>query len=318
MKPVFLFFSILIFTLTACEKVVYINIKEADRRIVLNGLLCPDSSVVVDITRSFQISMADPFDTIIKPVEALMIVNDASFYENDRFIGKLKPLRANFYELPGFKPAPGKTYRLEVSSGEMKPVSTIVKVPELIPFNSFDTARITMINGTAAVRVSFQITDQAGQDNYYALQVTGTQQHYYDFWEQKFIDSVTTHIYTPKLNGKADDFLNLDFLDINRDVYLDHKLFFSDQLFNGKVFDISFEIPKRNRWEMADTVLFRVDLCQVDKSYYQFAVSAQKYNSSNGDPFSEPVQVYSNVKNGFGLFSAYNGIRKEFIVDWTR
>lgn len=317
MKPVFLFFSILIFSLTACEKLVYINLKEADRKIVLNGLLCPDSSVIVNIARSYQVSIAFSGDTI-RPVEDPMIVEDASFYEDDRFIGKLEPLRENFYELSGFKPSPGKTYRLEVSSGKMKPVSTTVRMPELIPLNSFDTARITTINGTAAIRVSFQITDPTGQDNYYALQVTGTQQHYYDFQEWKFIDSVKMYYYTPKLNGKADDFLNLDFLDINRDVYLDHKLFFSDQLFNGKVFDISFEVPKGNPRQMADTVLFRVDLCQVDKSYYQYAVSTQKYQSSNGDPFSEPVQVYSNVKNGFGLFSAYNGIRKEFIVDWTR
>jgi hypothetical protein len=68
----------------------------------------------------------------------------------------------------------------------------------------------------------------------------------------------------------------------------------------------------------ADTVEVWIDLQQVDKSYYLYAVSEQKYQQTRNNPFTEPVQVYSNVKNGFGLFSAYNGTRKEFIVDWTR
>jgi hypothetical protein len=246
-----------------------------------------------------------------------MIVGDVNLYENDIFIGKLRQKERNYYELPGFKPSAGKSYRLEASSGKMKPVSATVVVPDLIPPSSFDTARITMDNGHPAIHVSLQITDPGGQENYYALQVTGIHR-YFDYFLHKFTDSIVAYPFYAKLNGKVNDPLDLDFLDVNRDVFLDRKQIFSDQLFNGKKFDMSFDIPSED-WSMkADTVEVWIDLQQVDKSYYLYAVSEQKYQQTRNNPFTEPVQVYSNVKNGFGLFSAYNGTRKEFIVDWTR
>lgn len=316
MKPILLFCLTMFIFIIGCEKVVNIDLEEADQKIVLSGLLCPDSSIVVDITRSYRMGTYISDDTS-EPPQDKMVVEDASLYENNRLIGKLEVNNANFFELSGFKPSPGKTYRLEVSSGVMKPVSATVIVPELIPLTVFDTTRIIRNDGTSAIRIMLQISDPLEQENFYALQVNGIQQYYYDFFDKR-IDSIRVHNISPKLNGKTDGFLELDFLDINKDVYLDHKLFFSDHLFNGKIFDMNFEIPKSLWYRMADTVLFTVALQQVDKSYYQYAVSLQEYYTTLGNPFMEPIQVYSNVKNGCGLFSAYNGVQRDFVVDWTQ
>jgi hypothetical protein len=182
---------------------------------------------------------------------------------------------------------------------------------------SFDTTWIPDVLTNPTIRVSMQLSDRPDQENYYALQVLRIQKHY-DWQTNRFTDSIVTLRYPVELIGKADGELELDFLDVNRDVYLDNKLFFSDQFFNGKNFNMSFDIIKNSIGRMPDTVLFRVNVQQVDKSYYDYAVSYQKYFSARNNPFTEPVQVYSNVTDGFGLFSAYNGARKEFVVDWTR
>ncbi len=316
MKPYLIMFMALIFVLSGCEKFVYIKVDDADRKIVLSGLICPDSTVVVHVSRSSSLGKPDNWD-ITKPYVDPWMADQVSLYENDLLVGQLVVKKGHYLELPGFRPSQGKTYRLEASQGEMKPASATVKIPEQVLLTAFDTTMVTTTDGKAAVRVSMRISDPAGQENYYALQVSGKQRFYYDFFERKIIDSVGIFNCNPSLYVKSDDILGLDFLDANRDVRIDGKLFFSDQLFEGKEFDISFELPHDSWYMMADTAEFRIDLHQVDKSYYLYAVSQQKYSLNRDNPFSEPVQVYSNVKNGFGLFSAYHWFRKEVVVDWT-
>lgn len=315
MKPIVKFILPLLL-LMSCEKLVNIDIKEADNKIVLSGLICPDSTVIVQITKSHQVSSGGTGD-LSSLTPKPMVVGDVRLFENDVLLGLLVNKRGSYFELPGFRPSPGKSYRLEAESGEMKPVSATVTVPGLIPMDSFDTTRIMLDNGVESIRVSMQITDPAEQENYYSLRVTGTH-NYYDYFRREYTDSIVTYPYYPQLNGKVDDVLDLDFLDVNKDVYLDQEFFLSDRLFNGKVFDMSFSFTADD-WAMrADTVQVRIDLRQVDQSYYQYAVSDQKYRQTQGNPFTEPVQVYTNVKDGFGIFSACNGVRKEFVVIWNK
>jgi hypothetical protein len=317
MKPISIGWLLLAIALSSCEKYVDIRVREADRKIVLSGLLCTDSTLIVHVSRSSQLSRQDLGD-ITKPYVDPWMADEVSLYEDDRLVGQLVGKQGNFLEIPGFKPSVGKTYRLRASQGEMKPVSATVRIPEPAHLTAFDTIMAISENGRAAFRMSLQISDPAVQENFYALQVTGIQRPYYDIFERIWVDSTMTYNCTPRLSGKTDGMLELDFLDANRDVYVDRRLFFSDRLFDGKLFDMKFEVLHDSWGKMADTVLFRVDLYQVDKSYYQYAVSRQKYHHTQNNPFVEPVQVYSNVENGFGLVSAYAVIRKEFWVDWRR
>lgn len=317
MKSISTGWLLLAIALTSCEKFVDIQVREADRRIVLSGLFCTDSTLIVHVSRTSQLSPQELGD-ITKPYVDPWMPDEVSLYEDDQLIGHLVGKQGNFLEMPGFRPSVGKTYRIGASQGEMKPVSATVRIPEPAPLRAIDTTMAITENGRAVFRMSLQINDPAHQENFYALQVTGVQRPYYDIFHRIWVDSTMTYNCNPRLNGKTDGMLELDFLDANRDVYVDRRLFFSDRLFNGKLFELNFEVLHNSWGKMADTVLFRVDLYQVDKSYYQYAVSEQKYRLTQNNPFVEPVQVYSNVDNGFGLVSAYSVIRKEFRVDWSR
>ena len=50
---------------------------------------------------------------------------------------------------------------------------------------------------------------------------------------------------------------------------------------------------------------FAVDLNIVvcSKAGYDHLVSYDRYLFTGDDPFAQPVQVYSNVTNGFGIFA---------------
>jgi len=297
----------------ACEKQIYFPIDEGELKIVVSGVVNPDSVLVIAVSSSQRLLIGDdPY----APSPDSLILDQIKLYEDNQFIGNLDYLERIFYYLPEFKPQAGKTYRIEVTADERNPASAITSVPENVPINYIDTSNIINEEGSKVVVVEIQISDPIGQENYYALQIFGTQK-YYDRKQDVFVDSLVRRYYHPKkLNGKSDEFLDVFFLDVNQDVRLDHKLFFSDQMFDGKDFLMKFEFTQNYRTHMPDSILLHVGLQQIDKSYYKYAVSEQKYRNSLNNPFAEPVQVYSNVKEGYGIFTSFNESSREILVDW--
>jgi hypothetical protein len=85
---------------------------------------------------------------------------------------------------------------------------------------------------------------------------------------------------------------------------------FNDLLFNGQNKALELEIPYENysgievgyEWSYK-TLSVRVYLHNISKSYYYYRNSLELYQSASGNPFAQPVQVYSNIENGFGVFA---------------
>ena len=44
----------------------------------------------------------------------------------------------------------------------------------------------------------------------------------------------------------------------------------------------------------------------IDKPFYKYVVSNEAYQAAHNNPFAEPVQVYTNITGGFGIFSGYS------------
>ena len=63
---------------------------------------------------------------------------------------------------------------------------------------------------------------------------------------------------------------------------------------------------------MSDSVMIDIRVDHIDPSYYFYSVSKQKYYQADGNPFAEPVQVYNNIENGFGILSAYSRTSKNY------
>ncbi len=50
----------------------------------------------------------------------------------------------------------------------------------------------------------------------------------------------------------------------------------------------------------------KIEVISCSEAYYNYMKSITKYGMSLGNPFSQPVQVYSNINNGFGIFAGGN------------
>jgi hypothetical protein len=92
-------------------------------------------------------------------------------------------------------------------------------------------------------------------------------------------------------------------------------IFFRDALFNGTSKELHLFISSEYLLPVVgrngDTLYPSVELYHVPEAYFRYLKSYQFASENNGNPFAEPTNVYSNVKNGYGIFSIISADYKE-------
>jgi hypothetical protein len=92
----------------------------------------------------------------------------------------------------------------------------------------------------------------------------------------------------------------------------DGKVYFSDQSKDGLVFTASRSFSMMPGQPDPRPANLNVYLAVTDRAYYLYHQSLDQHEDSNGNPFAEPVLIYSNVTGGLGIFSAYNQIKATY------
>jgi len=87
--------------------------------------------------------------------------------------------------------------------------------------------------------------------------------------------------------------------------YGSNAIIFDDAVFNGKkhllkIYSEDIRVAKSDlsKKDVPVYIYFR----SINKELYNYYLSMKKYNEVQDNPFSEPVNVYSNIKNGYGIF----------------
>jgi hypothetical protein len=90
-------------------------------------------------------------------------------------------------------------------------------------------------------------------------------------------------------------------------------LLWSDKYTDGKDIEIRFVYYysynyKKGIVANSDFIRFTFFLQSINQDYYTYLKSLNMYYESGGseDPFSEPVVIFSNIENGYGIFGAYD------------
>jgi hypothetical protein len=172
----------------------------------------------------------------------------------------------------------GKTYTLKVTSDKGFNAEASCTVPLRGNFDLGIDTTITRYMYQDSILLlfvhpDFYFTDTKGVDNYYMI----------------LCEKI---VYSPD---------NKPSMSVN-EVYMGQNQYFNDKGIDGLRSKISIEttgIPKT-----ADSSFLKIFLLNTDKTYYDFKKSLEKYNSGE-NPFTEPSPVYSNIKNGLGIFAAY-------------
>lgn len=184
-------------------------------------------------------------------------------------------------------------YRIEVSATGYETISSKITVPEKANVSQATIERDVPVTGPSydpgipidpnGDIIKFTIDDPAGETNYYFL--SGEVEY-----EDDDGNTYTTSFYFDTRNPMFD--------------YNTGGLTFTDETFDGQQRTFEFE-----RWFYEDDIKptrYKISVVSLPKEYNNFFESLDKYWNADGNPFAEPVILYTNVEAGLGLFVIYN------------
>ena len=287
--PLLLIFSAL--TLSNCTKEIEFDAQDIAPRIVVNSLFTNDSIWAAHISRSVGVLETTSYTTID---DANVNIFDA----NANLVTTLTHQGNGLYTSPtGLTPQANQSYTIEASASGYESVNASNSIPSAVPIYQLDTVTSTNSDGETILEATITFQDPPNISNYYMLEVyvTGT-------WINEG-EQDTIEIREP-LQISCDD-INVE--TVNRfnfggfeNTYL--YLMLKDQNFDGENYSLTFSVI--NYAELKDLDLFgEIRLVNTSEEYFNYLKSFNMYQQTINNPFATPVQVYSNINNGMGIFA---------------
>jgi hypothetical protein len=292
MKKLILFLSVTSFLLfTNCTKEIEFDAQDIAPRIVVNSLFTNDSLWTANISRSVGVLETTSYTSIDDA--------DVSIFDgNGVQVTTLTNQGDGLYTSPtGATPQADELYTIEVNAPGYTSVNATNRIPTAVQINSIDTVSSTNSDGEDILETTINFQDPPANENYYMVEVLvkGT-------WIDEF-EGDTIEFREP-LRISCND-INVE--TINRfnsggfeNTYL--YLMLKDENFDGEDYALTFSVI--NYAELKDLELFgEIRLVNTSEAYFNYLKSFNMYQRASGNPFATPVQVYSNVENGMGIFA---------------
>lgn len=274
-----------------CEKPVSVNIPEHDRQIVTEALFAQDSLWHVSVSSSVGLrGQVDPFPLTDAKVE---------IRENGDLIDVLEHTQFGIYTSRQTRAEFGKLYTLNVTAPGYESVSGVAELPVVFEAPDFTVDRTSGENEEGYTNVAITINDPPEIRNYYAIELTLVETDTSDGANRQVVSR-----YWFETNDAV--LLGFGALDGQEESF--STTYFQDDVFDGKSETINIRVldPRFFFFEgdIAYALLLRFYV--TDEHYFRFFKTAQIQEENEGNPFGEPVRIYSNMSNGFGIFAGYH------------
>ncbi|MDR2840694.1 MAG: DUF4249 domain-containing protein [Paludibacter sp.] len=314
-----------VLTLFQCENPIDFDLDLVESKLVLQSLLTSTENVSVQLSASrFFLDESDKFRKI----------NNATIllFKDDVIIDTLHRSAEDEggYYFSDYIPQAGDHLKLQAAAPGFESVEseiTVVALPNLVSAEVLDIkcraqtvewlishqpyrTYIDTVIYYLTANITLTIADTPEIDEYYNIIL---------YLKTNYIDG------TSELTRFPFESKNIVFSsnEVNVDMFGGGEMaknynIFSDELFAGRNYSITVNLPENFYsyfWpeSITKSQYLIVELHSVSKDYYFYRLTAAKaYNGMDmGGMFGEPVQVYSNVKNGIGVVGSYNVVRKE-------
>lgn len=285
----------------ACNTQIEFPKNTYEQNLSCNGFIIADSSINIFFTSNSDVHSEPNF--ITNGVTANITVNNINNY-------KLIKGKKSFYS--SFKPSFGDSIVLFFSHNNLSNYSAKTYLPfpvkNILVFQK-DTFYIDDSGIRAPIiNVSFKNEKKSNQNNYYEIQTNvSTALDSMGNWKPYYIP------YIAPIGENSQKINELE-------EYSFYKLLFNDSLFSkDKVsFDLIVSSISDGKQLLVDSVKTQVVIRSVSKEYYHYMISYVKHQvTKSNDLFSGPsvpVQLYSNIKNGNGIFAGYSTSTAELVV----
>ncbi|HEY5511149.1 MAG TPA: DUF4249 domain-containing protein [Prolixibacteraceae bacterium] len=291
----FLLFAIYLLLQTACQP-EQISLPDTGRKIVLNGLINSDSLIRVYVGKSIYISDSDGL--VVQNLDNAKVY----IYQNGLLIDSLQHdfkginwglfyPSGNYYSKK-VKPLPGKEYRIVAKIPGLPDVSATAILPNPVKIEKVDAAAIRLAPyNQDALKCNIKFADPLNETNYYLVEV------FYKYGDQ--ITPIISERFTCK-DPVVEEYLSDGSIAGGNLA----GVVFSDKVINGKTYSLNLTIwrnPARSGDGPRSVIYFH--LYSISENYFKYIRTLNLYSAKHGKPLSEPVQVFSNITGGYGIFA---------------
>ena len=297
MKTILKYFTIVsLFLFISCETIVDVELPKHKPMIVVNSICNPDKPWELNVSLSKGILDDDKIEILNKAkIEILGNGNPVSTF-NHYYNGT--------YKSQGAKPKVNIDYKLRVTSEKYGTVTSNCLIPEPVKIESVTTDTLLNKYGNKELELSITFTDTPNKKNFYSLNILRIEN------------------YNSKTYYNPESFSSNDLLfGSNENVIFEgpdkrfrgNEAFFDDSIIDGEKYKVKVSVELFGYRRDADKQKFEVVLNSLTKSYYQYHKSKKLQRETKDNPFAEPVIVYSNIKNGLGIFVGYSS--SKYVVE---
>ncbi len=281
-------FMFILVIASSCELIVDVDVPYDGDKVVVNAIQQPDSVWYVDLTLTKNIvGNVDMPYLYVTDANVVISLPDGSNETLDH-VGQGR------YRGMGH-PEPNKTYHVNVDHRIYESVQAQMTMPGVVPIVDvvWDSSQVNPNDPYYFTNVPFTVTfqDPPGIKNYYAVQVVSTVAYEYWFDENTVQRDTVTLI--RQVNIQDDPAIATED---------DYKLYFPDRSFDGRTYTGHFT----NQFYISENeklLEVKVLLLSMSEENFNYQETKRQQDEVMGDPFAQPVQVYSNMSNGFGIFA---------------
>lgn len=279
--------------LLACETVVDLDIPFDRPKVTVSSSLVASESPEVRLTFSKHILDNNYNYAPIANATVRMIHNGNTYIlEFDPEIGK--------YGNDAITIEAASLYQLIVEVPGYDAITVTETVPVSVPIQSFEINGIVELEWNTREDISLVFDDPIGE-NFYEIYAFNIQKYRYTNQSGEIVEYVNRQpIYLTAKNP------------VYQQEYGGFTILFNDRLFDGNTFEMEMFAsgspftydPGSGGVDLDVEVESYVVLKSVSRSYYLYQTTFNLQNWNDGDPFAQPVQVFTNIPNGLGIYSA--------------
>ena len=301
---------LLLLALSACEQVIEPDLPEHTPRLVLQAFFTPDSTWVAFVGRSVGILEPMPeremavADATVELLKEGRVIDRLEFFQRDRvYVWEKGTLQA------------GESYALRVAAPGFAAIEATDAIPTSVPTEIVSYLTRPSVRPESWIKgdmsIKLEIQDPPGETNYYQIRM-------FAFFRDEFrtLDDEVVDLVSIRNEGSFSTQDPSIIADNTADEPFDGSFsgsapFFKDTLFDGQTHAIelssNYNAPERTR--------LYVHVLHLSETYYEYLKSAKLHESTQDNPFAEPMSVYSNVENGYGIFAGYSSQIFELVLE---
>ena len=282
---------LLIILLSSCKEVVQSEFPDVEKTPVVNSILKSDSTLIINLSYSASLNFGK-----IEYIKNATI----RFFVDDNLEETISNAEDGMY-ISNITIASGKKYNCEIDipGYEMITCEAIIPLRAKIINITHKNFAYTDAEGTIFPAVVLTFENNINTSEYFEIVIKALRKN----WEGE-----ERNIYA-WLVGIDDPVIINEGLPI---------AVFSDELITDSIYTMSLNyFTGGSSGNTADTYPYIVELRSINYDYYKYLkqlyLFKQAVNSDNLTGSTPPVQIYSNVENGYGIFAGYSNFISDTI-----